>query len=272
MKKPPSLIKWTGSKRSQAEQIANIFPNAKRYIEPFLGGGSILYHATSHFPICIGNDLYKPLIDIWEQVKTNPVDVYNTYKEDWEALQKKFPEYYYDVRSRFNLNKNGNDLLFLTRTCTNGIIRFNKDGDFNNSLHVTRRGMQPEKFKLIVLDWSVKLKNTSFTCGDFSVLEEEITKNDFLYLDPPYLNSKNRYISNLEPEKLFNFLEKINSIGAKWAMSFDGTRGSNDFRTEIPKELFQNQKLFHSGNSAVKKVLSSKVEPVHESIYMNYCN
>ncbi|MDX5584113.1 MAG: DNA adenine methylase [Aureibaculum sp.] len=270
MKKPPSLIKWTGSKRSQSEEIVKLFPEAKRYIEPFLGGGSILYHASQHFSTCLGNDIYNPLIDIWNLVKNDPKELCHSYEQEWNLLQDTFPEHYYKVRSRFNSEKNAKDLLFLSRTCTNGIIRFNKSGEFNNSLHLTRRGMQPEKFKSIVFDWSIRLKKTSFTCGDFNLLKNSITKNDFLYLDPPYINSKNRYISNLEPEKLFIFLENINETGAKWALSFDGTRGDNDFRSEIPKELYVNKKLLHSGNSAVKKVLSSKVEVVYESLYMNY--
>lgn len=270
MKKPPSLIKWTGSKRSQAEEIVKLFRPATRYLEPFLGGGSILYHATEYFPTCIGNDVYKPLIEIWNLVKTNPTEVCDGYEYDWNLLQSKFPEHYYEVRNRFNSRESAKDLLFLSRTCTNGIIRFNKSGKFNNSLHVTRRGMQPETFKSIVFDWSARLQNTSFYFGDFMMLENEITKNDFIYMDPPYLNSKNRYISNLEIDKLFNFLETLNNIGAKWALSFDGTRGDSDLQVPIPKELYKSQKLIHSGNSAVMKVLSSTIEAVHEAVYMNY--
>jgi DNA adenine methylase len=270
MKKPPSLIKWTGSKRSQTHEIVKLFPDAKRYIEPFLGGGAILYHATKLFPVCLGNDIYKPLMNIWDLVKFNPSDLCASYEYNWNLLQENFPEYYYEVRTKFNSTKNGKDLLFLSRTCTNGIIRFNKSGEFNNSLHLSRRGMKPDKFKSIVFDWFENLKTTHFFCDDFCQFENEINKNDFLYLDPPYFNSRNRYTNNLEPDKLFNFLETANNIGSKWALSFDGTRGNDDFQGDIPKELYKNHKLLHSGNSAVKKVLSSKIEIVHESLYMNY--
>jgi DNA adenine methylase len=270
MNKPPSLIKWTGSKRSQSEDIVKLFPKAKRYIEPFLGGGSILYHATKHYDKCIGNDIYEPLIGLWDLVKSDPYNVCDRYEREWNFLQESFPEHYYKVRSRFNAKKEASDLLFLSRTCTNGIIRFNKAGEFNNSLHLTRRGMQPKRFKAIVFAWFARLANTTFSCGDFEELKKTVTKDDFLYMDPPYLNSKNRYISNLEEQKLFGFLEFLNTTGAKWALSFDGTRGENDLRADIPKELYKTNKLLLSGNSAVRKVLSSTVEVVHESIYTNY--
>ena len=71
-------------------------------------------------------------------------------------------------------------------------------------------------------------------------------------------------------QKLWDFLELANSKGAKWALSFDGTRGENDLVAEVPKELYKSHNLLKAGNSAVKKVLSSSVEEVKESIYLNY--
>lgn len=268
--KPPSLIKWSGSKRSQSESITRLFPEASRYIELFLGGGSILYNATQHYKECIGNDIYFPLIDIWENVKSRPHHIIDNYESNWKSLQENFPEHYYDVRASFNKTKGCNELLFLSRTCTNGIIRFNNKGEFNNSLHVTRKGMNPVTFARIVLDWSNKLQKTNFTNLDFFAFKDEVKKGDFLYLDPPYANSKNRYIENLDEQKLWDFLELANSKGAKWALSFDGTRGENDLVAEVPKELYKSHNLLKAGNSAVKKVLSSSVEEVKESIYLNY--
>lgn len=270
MRTPPSLIKWTGSKRSQSAAIAAQFPEAERYIELFLGGGSILYHASQKYSRCIGNDVYRPLIDIWNSVKVNPEDVVETYSDNWSKLQNEFPDYYYLIRDSFNKTKNCNDLLFLSRTCTNGIIRFNQKGYFNNSLHVTRKGMKPDGFKKIVESWSNRIQHTEFTSHDFSFYKDQITSRDFIYLDPPYANSNNRYIENLDQEKLWSFLEHVNTVGAKWLMSFDGFRGDIDLTASVPKELFKRHKLLAAGNSAVKKVLSSSMEEVRESIYLNY--
>lgn len=67
VKNIPSLIKWTGSKRSQVSMISGVMPPYKKYIEPFLGSGAMLFSAG--YPGSIGGDVYAPLIDLWNLVK-----------------------------------------------------------------------------------------------------------------------------------------------------------------------------------------------------------
>jgi len=270
MKLPPSLIKWTGSKRSQSIYISKYFPEAKRYIEPFLGGGALLFYAVDNFQDIIANDIYKPLIEFWNNVKTNPEEVAKRYSNDWEKLQNDFPDYFYQIRNRFNAKQNSSDLVFLSRTCTNGIIRFNNKGEFNNSLHVTRRGMKPDKFKDIVYEWSDKIQNVKFVNKDYFELLDVIGKDDFVYMDPPYFNSKNRYISNLDYDKFLLFLEELNKRNAKWALSFDGHRGDEDFTIEMPNNIYKRKILIENGNSSVLKVLSNEIHLVRESLILNF--
>ncbi len=267
----PSLIKWTGSKRSQASSIAHFFPaDAPNYFEPFLGGGSVLFYATQHFAHCFASDIYRPLIEIWDTVKMMPNAVVESYTDNWLRLQQDFPNFYYEVRDRFNLSKKGLDLLFLTRTCVNGIIRFNEEGQFNNSLHLSRRGMTPKRFASIVALWNDRLKTTSFSTADYSDILGKVSKGDFVYLDPPYANSHNRYIDDLNIDRLLIFLEQLNSKDVRWALSFDGTRGDNILTYEIPKSLYRFHTFLKSGYSSVSKVLNSTVEPVYESLYLNF--
>lgn len=270
IKKPSSVIKWTGSKRKIAKAIFSLFPEANRYFEPFLGGGALLYLASYKYQDLFANDIYQPLIDFWTQLQKNPVEVIESYRKNWLKLQEDFPDYYYVVRNRFNKKPNGNDLLFLSRTCTNGIIRFNKNGEFNNSLHVTRKGMNPELFERIVLEWYNVIKKVEFTCEDFFLLKSIMKKNDFVYLDPPYLNSKNRYFSNLDYNRLLEFLEELNSKDVKWILSFDGRRGKTDLTVDLPKDIYKKHIYIDTGNSTIKQVLSSCNEKVIESLYLNY--
>lgn len=265
----PSLIKWTGSKRLQASEIQKYIPkDYNRYFEPFLGGGSVLYNNSAHESF--GNDIYKPLVEIWNKVKSNPLEVIAQYKEDWERLQVDFPGYFYTVRDRFNQHQNGQDLLFLSRTAVNGIIRFNSKGEFNNSLHLSRRGMKPTSFEKIVMKWHKKLGNTTFYAKDFMDFLNMASDGDFVYLDPPYANSKNRYIQNLELENLFATLQSLNEKGVKWALSFDGTRGDEDLKYPVPNFLFKRVVMINNGSSKVGQVLNKKQETVHEALYMNY--
>ena len=272
MNKPPSLIKWSGSKRSQAEAIAALFPANRRgsYFEPFLGGGSVLYFGASRFGRCEASDLYRPLIDIWDSVKNRPEVLKREYEDDWNALQENFPEYFYEVRDRFNAGKNGRDLLFLSRTCVNGIIRFNKQGEFNNALHLSRRGMKPRLFNSIVDKWAAVLGNTTFRVCDYASILERLQPNDFVYMDPPYVNSHNRYVEDLAVDRFLEFLARLNDARVKWALSFDGTRGDDDFTYAIPRDLYVRRIMIDTGFSHVQKVLNGTSERVAESLYLNY--
>lgn len=270
--RPPSLIKWTGSKRSQAEAIASFFPQSRhgRYFEPFLGGGAMLYYGARHFAMAFASDIYAPLIDLWKSVKEDPRAVIERYTDDWTKLQEDFPNHFFRVRTRFNNAPSGQDLLFLSRTCVNGIIRFNGRGQFNNSIHLSRRGMKPQMFESIIKRWKPAVSRTEFSAHDFSTIAEEARPGDFVYLDPPYANSHNRYARNLDLPRFLGFLHKLNSKDVQWALSFDGFRGSEDLTYELPKDLYKFHTTLHSGHSAVQKVLNKSIEGVEESLYLNY--
>ncbi|MDA7982834.1 MAG: DNA adenine methylase [Alphaproteobacteria bacterium] len=120
----PPLLKWTGSKRSQAAQIAALAPAYNRYFEPFLGGGALLYLLGR--PGSVGGDSYAPLMDFWTMVRDDPESLIEDYRRQWKSLQADFPDYFYLVRDRFNREQRPQDLNFLMRTCVNGIARFSR--------------------------------------------------------------------------------------------------------------------------------------------------
>uniref|UniRef100_UPI002493AC9E DNA adenine methylase n=1 Tax=Litoreibacter halocynthiae TaxID=1242689 RepID=UPI002493AC9E len=162
----PSAIKWTGSKRSQASRIAELAPSFERYIEPFLGGGAIMFLAAHAG--AIGSDIYKPLVELWQIIRDDPDTLIAQYEKQWLELNAELdgidpstmtrgngvPSVFYQARDRFNKSPNPIDLNFLMRTCVNGIVRFNDRGEFNNSFHLSRRGMQPDRFGKAVKTWS----------------------------------------------------------------------------------------------------------------------
>ena len=278
----PSLIKWTGSKRSQASAIASLMPCYRRYIEPFLGGGALLYLAA--VPGSVAGDLYEPLIRLWQLIQAEPEKVVEDYERKWTVLKEELdgvdvsklkqgygiPKYYYAVRKRFNQRKEPLDLNFIMRTCVNGIVRFNDGGEFNNSFHLSRRGMEPRRFKSIVESWHLVIQGVVFVCQDYMKTLEMAEKDDFIYLDPPYAGNRQRYIEDLDLERFFAALEDLNRRGVKWALSFDGRHGSKDLIHAVPESLFKRQLLLASGDSAVNKVLNGRVEQVEESLYLNY--
>jgi len=264
----PSLLKWTGSKRSQALRIARYAPEFKRYFEPFIGGGALVYLLGK--PGSVGGDIYEPLVRFWILVRDNPQALIDNYYKQWTDLQLDLPGYFYLVRDRFNKEKGPEDLNFLMRTCVNGIVRFSKKGDFNNSFHLSRRGMRPNRFADIVTMWSRRIAGIEFRCDDFSEIVLDCKKGDFVYMDPPYAGNKQRYIGGLQIDRLLSTLESLNSREVKWAVSFDGKRGDKVYNHVIPKEIYKRKELMLSGYSAVSKVLNGPVEMVTESLYFNY--
>ena len=264
----PVLIKWTGSKRSQAHEIARHIPDHRRYFEPFIGGGSLLYIAES--PGSVASDIYEPLIDLWKTFQTNPQSVVNDYADQWDCLQRNLPGYFYEARERFNLNPNPLDLNFLVRTCVNGIIRFNRRGEFNNSFHLSRRGMMPERFAKVVQSWAPVLRDVTFKCQDYEDTLAEAQEGDFVYLDPPYAGNNARYTSDLDLDRFFTQLQILNRRNIKWGLSFDGRRGNTDLSHPVPEDLYQRKLLITNGNSPVGKVLNGPLELVRESLYLNY--
>ncbi len=264
----PPLIKWTGSKRSQASTIASYIPDHDRYFEPFVGGGAVLFAVGGRS--AVAGDIYAPLIELWQIVQSSPEVLIDDYREQWEKLQERLPDYFYEVRERFNNTKNPLDLNFLLRTCVNGIVRFNRAGEFNNSFHLSRRGMSPDRFESVVKMWHGVIKDVRFVCQDYTETLKEAHSGDFAYLDPPYLGNKQRYMNNIDFGRMYGVLEDLNRRGVKWAMSFDGRRGGCELAQSIPRQLYMRRILVTSGNSAVGKVLNGSLEMVEESLYLNY--
>ncbi|MGP1354047.1 MAG: DNA adenine methylase [Parasphingopyxis sp.] len=264
----PSILKWTGSKRSQASRIAALAPEYDRYYEPFLGGGALMFLLGR--PLSVGADLYQPLVDFWSLVRDDPDRLVENYRTQWRALQEDLPAYFYVVRDRFNQTKKPEDLNFLMRTCVNGIVRFSQKGDFNNSFHLSRKGMQPERFAKIVRSWNHRLRGVEFRCADFQESLSDASAADFVYLDPPYAGNKQRYIGDLDIERFYGVLDDLSARGVKWALSFDGNRGERDYNVELPSGLFRRKVDLQSGYSAVNKVLNGATDMVTESLYLNY--
>lgn len=263
------VIKWSGSKRTQSEIIKTYLPNMfDTYYEPFIGGGSMLYAINPSKSFC--GDICVPLIDLWNEIKNNPEKLADEYEIRWKRLKDEGYTAYYEIREHFNKDKSPYDLMFLSRTCVNGLIRFNDKGEFNNSLHHSRPGINPCSLKEIIFDWSSHIQNTTFLANDYKLTTESAKPGDIVYLDPPYFHTKGRYFGAIDFNKFLDYLYDLNKRGVKYMLSFDGKRGDKDYTVEIPKELYKRHVFIPSGNSTFKKVIDKETEKVFESLYLNY--
>lgn len=265
----PAVIKWSGSKRLVAKQLSQYFSNCETYYEPFVGGGAMMPFAKTNKGVA--SDIIPELINLWNAIKTNPKLVADEYQSRWEDLQEKGQEVYYQIRDNFNQNKNCFDFLFLTRTCVNGLIRYNKQGEFNNSFHLSRPGINPDTLRSQLVLWSKIVKKFVFYNIDYRECLLDVKSGDFVFLDPPYGGTKDRYTRvEFDLNNFYNELERLNTVGAKWLLTFDGTAGKREYNYVPPKEIYKHKFTINTGNSAFTKVMNSKKDTIKESVYMNF--
>lgn len=269
------VIKWSGSKRSQAENIISYFPKEiDTYYEPFCGGASVLRRLLSSdikVKQYVCSDLNKDLINLWNEIINNPRQVAFHYKKLWNELNKdddkeRKKHYFYTVRDRYNKEHNPLDFMFIMRTTTNGMPRYNRNGEFNNSFHVTRNGIIPDKLEKIVYEWSGLLNEKNVVFKSCSYEEIKAKENDFVYLDPPYTNTKGMYYGVIDYKKFWDWLR---TLSCKYALSFDGISGNEDNTCDVPKDIYTKHEYLLSVNSSFKRIVGkSKNSIVYESLYL----
>lgn len=263
------VIKWSGSKRTIAPLLAHLFPETKCYFEPFVGGGSMLPFRTSQ--IAIAGDVIAELIALWQAICDTPELTANEYEMRWHRLQAEGHTAYYAIRDSFNITRNPHDLLFLTRTCVNGLIRFNSNREFNNSLHHTRPGIAPARLRDVIQQWSWVIQGVEFTVADYRQTLASVHTGDLVFLDPPYGGTKGRYVPTaFNFDEFYDELQRLNMIGAKWVLTFDGTAGDRSYATSLPDTLYKVQLTLPTGNSPFTKLMKTGIDAVAESVYLNF--
>ena len=271
------VIKWSGSKRSQVSEIIKYFPNEiDTYYEPFCGGASVL-RALLESEIKVNryvcSDLNNGLIELWNKIKYSPNEVADHYEKLWYEMNgdvskdKAYKRSYFEkIRERYNIEHNPLDFMFIMRTTTNGMPRYNSNGDFNNSFHITRDGIVPDKLRQIIKEWSDLLftNDVTFIACQYNYIVPSI--NDFVYLDPPYAGTKGMYFGCFDNIRLFEWLRDLN---CKWVMSYDGISGKIDNTYNVPEDLYDEHIYIKSGNSSFRRVIGkSKDSIVYESLYL----
>jgi DNA adenine methylase len=186
-------------------------------------------------------------------------------------LQKNGYTVYYEIRNSFNATKNEYDFLFLTRTCVNGLIRYNDKGEFNNSFHITRPGINPGALSNIINQWRFIIKDINFYNCDYRDIIEMAGKDDFFFLDPPYGGTKGRYTKEkFDTHEFYMQLDKLNSTGTKWILTFDGNAGSRTYSYEVPREIYIHKETITTGLSPFTRMMNTGIDVVEESVYFNF--
>ncbi len=196
------FVKWAGGKRQLLPEIDRLIPfqllngGDMGYAEPFVGGGAVLYHLLqkcSISPKIIVNDLNSRLICAYRCVRDNVEGVIERLRvlsEQYFALEEiERKSFYLQQRAIFNAGELLDEeqtalLIFLNRTCFNGLYRENSKGSFNVPFGKYKNPQicTPE----VLYATSQALQGVEMVCGDFTEILDHINGQTFFYLDPPY--------------------------------------------------------------------------------------
>lgn len=247
------FLKWAGGKGQLISEIEQYYPfdnNITKYAEPFVGGGAVLFDVLSKFNLkqVYISDINAELINTYKMIKKHIDELI----QQLSGLQQLFIPlstegrklFYNSKRERFNyLKVNGDEsvniekaalMIFLNKTCFNGLFRVNKKGLFNVPIGSYKNPLICDEKNLRVV--SSKLENVEIVCGDYRESQRFIDEHTFVYFDPPYRPITNTasftaYTENLFTDKeqieLAKFVDALNNKGAKVVVSNSDPKNSN---------------------------------------------
>jgi len=184
------FVKWAGGKRQLLGEILERIPRTyDNYIEPFLGGGAVLFALQPKRALI--NDINASLIHTYKIIASDPQQFINKIKELDSRIVEGGKEYYYLIRDLYNskLMREEFDLelaalfVFLNKHCFNGLYRVNAKGLFNVPYNNGKKASIDEE---VILEVSKYLKKLTICLGDFEDACKDAKEGDFIFLDSPY--------------------------------------------------------------------------------------
>jgi DNA adenine methylase len=186
-------VKWAGGKRSILRDLLHyVPPRLTNYHEPFLGGGALylgICEQTSRFTAFL-SDTNKDLINAYLVIKDRPEELISSLsilqREYYASSNKK--EYYYEKRSwqPHHPVESAARLIFLNKTCFNGLYRVNSKGQFNVPFGDYKRPMIANSEGIRSLSETLRATNAQIRCVDYREAVVSCKQGDFIYFDPPY--------------------------------------------------------------------------------------
>lgn len=238
MSKP--FIQWAGGKTQLLPEILPRVPtHFKRYVEPFVGGGAVLFNLPSGIlnnPVSsVINDVNQELVNCYRVVQRYPallLSELNAHASAFALLTAvQQPTYYYGVRD-MDRDPNFHTLppetraarfIFLNKTCFNGLYRVNKKG-YMNTPYGTPRPFVVDS--ATIWDCHAKLKNTQILSGSFKQIAPQA--GDFFFIDPPYIpltatanftGYSQGGFTMADQQELASYLKLIDNAGARFLLT-----------------------------------------------------
>ena len=249
------FVKWAGGKGQLLKEIEQYYPFADgkitKYAEPFVGGGAVLFDILSKYDLkeVYISDINEDLMNAYRVIRDEIdelVDMLQIMQDEYVPMgDEERRKYYTSKRDYFNTLKVGEDeginiakaalMIFLNKTCFNGLFRVNRKGAFNVPMGAYKNPMICDEANLRAV--SEKLQNVTIVCGDYRDSADFIDEHTFVYFDPPYrpltdTSSFTAYTENLfndeEQIELAKFVDAMDKKGAKIVVSNSDPKNANE--------------------------------------------
>lgn len=198
------FLKWAGGKGQLLNKFNEMYPKElingeiETYIEPFVGGGAVLFNILQKFNVkkAVIIDINKELINCYRCIKADVnilINLLSKLENEFLKLDEKDrKDYFLNLRKKYNsIHLNGKydfdkaaDFIFLNKTCFNGLYRVNSKGEFNVPFGKYKNPLICDKENLILIN--KLLQKVEIRFGGYEICKEYITQNTFIYFDPPY--------------------------------------------------------------------------------------
>jgi len=274
--KTPHPIPYQGSKRNLAPRILPFVPNdTQRLIEPFAGSAAVsiavaLRRKDVRFHL---NDINKPLMDLWQSIIESPNEIARQYSKLWHDQKGNEREFYDQVREKFNKIQRADYLLYLLARCVKAAVRYNFNGEFNQSPDNRRLGRQPAMMKQDIFASSNLFKGRIvFSSKDYTEVLAKAARHDVVYMDPPYqgtfASGGFRYFQDLEHESFLSSLYDLKERGIPFILSYDGRTEDKTFGKILPVDLKMKRIEINAGRSS-QATLLGRNHFTYESLYIS---
>lgn len=264
------VVKWVGGKRQLLDEITLLLPKQiTSYCEPFLGGGAVLFSIQPAKAIV--NDLNQDLITVYEVIRDDVESLI-------ESLMKheNTAEYFYTIRDMdrdkeayqaMSKVEKASRLIYLNKTCFNGLFRVNSSGEFNSPFGHYKNPNIVNKPILKAVNKYFNVSNITFYSEDFAETLKRVRRGSFVYLDPPYDPvsdtasftgyNKGGFDRN-EQIRLKRCCDELNQRGVKFMLSNSATNFIKELYGEYKITIVKAKRSINSDASkrgAIEEVL-----------------
>lgn len=272
----PHPIPYQGSKRWIAPTICDCLPRGTRTLfEPFAGSAAVTLRAASVDAAerFVMGDLHEPIASLWREIIDRPFDLADEYERLWREQEIVGKAHFTDVRARFNRKPAPALFLYLLARCVKAAIRYNRNGEFNNTADHRRRGARPETMRENIVRASKALCGRTLVhhCDYLETLAEA-QPDDVIYLDPPYQGTSgerdSRYVKGMSYDEFCDGLSTLVRRRLSLIISYDGRVGEKIYGKQLPASLRLTHFEVKAGRSS-QATLLGRNNVTYESLYLS---